>query len=82
LSEEILSIFNLDSYDLINKKEVEVDILSIYEKGVIMSDSGANVIIIRDEELFNTKRLTRVLKNIHIRGVRDGTFLCEAMGYL
>jgi hypothetical protein len=47
-----------------------------------MSDSGANVVIMRDEELLDAKQLTRVLKNIKIRGVRDGSFVCEAMGYL
>ena len=83
LSEDTKFVLDIDC--LINGTQdlnMKDNMFSIYEKGVIMSDSGANVVVIRDEELLNEKRITRMLKNIRIRGVRDGLFLCEAMGYL
>ena len=77
-----MSIFSCDvlindSNNLSNRED-----LSIYKRSVIMNDSGANVVMIRDEELMDKKRMTRCMKWLKVRGVKDAQFICEATGYL
>ena len=77
---ESLSIFSCDV--LINDANDLSKDRSIYKIGVVMNDSGANVVMIRDEELMDKKRMTRCMKWIKVRGVKDAQFICEGTGYL
>ena len=77
-------IFNI-VYSLNKKKEINYNNNSensIYDLGVLMSDGGANIVIIRDEELFNKRKFKRIIKYIKVTGVSEVSLMCEGVGYL
>ena len=80
MSIEIFSTFNNNNSN--DKDNNNSNSISIYEKGVLFSDGGANTVVIKDVRLFRADTFQQILKKVFIKGVGNVSFTCEGTGPL